>query len=93
MVKVELTGFTGKESEKKDKLVTFSVSAGARVNGTKDTDGNYEYNSEWYNCISFDTSLKLPKGTKVKVKATKQYNYYNNKYQSRYVVDSVEVLR
>ena len=92
MVKIELTGYTGKESKNKGKIVVFSVSAGARVSGTKSADGKFEYNSEWYDCISFDTSLKLAKGTKVKVNATMEYNEYNGKLKPRYVVDKVEVL-
>lgn len=92
MVKIELTGYTGKESENKGKIVVFSVSAGARVSGTKSADGKFSYKNEWYDCISFDTSLNLAKGTKVKVNATMEYNVYKNEYKPRYVVDSIEVL-
>lgn len=81
MVTVTVTGFVGRDAEKFGKVTTLSVSAGARINGTKTADGKYDYKSEWYNFIAFDNSLSdFKKGDKVTITGTLEYNPYTTKF-------------
>lgn len=95
MVSIKVTGYAGKDAEKHGKITTVSVNAGARINGTKNSDGKFEYNNEWYNFICFDKSLDdIKKGDKVTIEGTMEYTKYKakdgtEKISTRYIVTSV----
>lgn len=95
MVSIKVTGFAGRDAEKHGKITTVSVNAGARIHGTKNADGKYEYKGEWYNFICFDKALdSIGKGDKVTIEGTMEYaNYKANdgteKTAVRYIVTSV----
>lgn len=95
MVSIKVTGYAGKDAEKHGKFTTVSVNAGARINGTKNADGKFEYINEWYNFICFDKSLdNISKGDKVTIEGTLEYTKYKAKdgapkQDKRYIVTSV----
>lgn len=94
MVSIKVTGYAGKDAEKHGKITTISVNAGARVNGTKDDTGKFEYINDWYNFICFDKSLdNINKGDKVTMEGTMEYTNYKakdgtEKQAVRYIVTS-----
>lgn len=95
MVSIKVTGFIGRDAEKHGKITTVSVNAGARISGTKNADGKFEYKGEWYDFICFDKSLdNIRKGDKVMIEGTMEYNNYKakdgtEKQAVRYIVTSV----
>ena len=95
MVTIRVTGFAGSDAKTYGKLSTLSVNAGARINGTKDANGKFEYNNEWYNFVCFDRSLdNISKGDKVTIEGTMEYTRYSTKDGTektgkRYIVTSV----
>jgi len=93
MVKVTLTGYAGRDAEKYGKITTCSINAGARINGTKDANGKYEYLGEWYNLVAFGNELKdVKKGDKLTVTAVMEYDKYTkdgeDKIIKRYLIET-----
>jgi len=95
MVSIKVTGFAGRDAEKHGKITIISVNAGARINGTKNADGKFEYKGEWYNFVCFDKSLdNINKGDKVTIDGTMEYVNYTAKDGTtkqcvRYIVTGV----
>lgn len=95
MVSIKVTGFAGRDSEKHGKITTVSVNAGARINGTKNADGKFEYKGDWYDFVCFDKALdNISKGDKVTIEGTMEYTKYKakdgtEKQAVRYIVTSV----
>lgn len=95
MVKMTITGFAGRDTEKHGKVSCNSISAGARISGTKDASGKYEYMNDWYDVIAFGKELEdVKKGTKVEITGTLEYNKYvdkngNDKITKRLIVETV----
>lgn len=96
MVKMTITGFSGRDTEKHGKVSCNSISAGARISGTKNADGKYEYLNEWYDVIAFGKELdNVKKGTKVEITGTLEYNKHvsnkdgEDKISKRLIVETV----